>query len=462
MNIAIVFSPDWSRYVAIELLSIFGTNPAPIKVYLISDGSELMDFSCLCPPGYAVEYIDLEQQFRERIPSTVNVCTRFTKYVLYRLLLPEIIGDDRLLYLDADIIVNGDITGFYNMGMDGFLVAGVQDTGMGCGNLATWKQRLQSIGLSPDASYINAGVTLFNLAAVRESGLQETWIRMANETPFACHDQDIINLTCQGYIKPVDLAYNVSLSTGLDIDQRDIRIMHYAGQKPWANSNAPFHDIWKKWADKYDAEAPKIPRKIHYCWFGGRPKPLIIQKCMESWRRILPDYEVIEWNESNFDLSRYSYAKVAYDSGKMAFVTDIVRLWALYHYGGVYLDGDVEILQPLDRFLKHRAFTGHEIDDLWLTAVLGAEPGHPWIGMLLRHYEAAPFDCVPNTQVVTRLSRPLLEREVYSFKYLRDGVAIYPVDTFCGYNHQELRPIVTENSYATHWFAGSWLGRAVV
>jgi lipopolysaccharide biosynthesis glycosyltransferase len=462
MNIAIVFSPDWSRYVAIELLSIFSTNPAPIKVYLISDGPPLMDFQCLCRPGCEVQYIDLEQRFKERIPSIVNVCTRFTKYVLYRLLLPEIINDDRLLYLDADVIVNGDITGFYNTDMGDNLVAGVQDTGMGCGNLTAWHQRLQSIGLSPGARYINAGVTLFNMAAVRKSGLQETWIRMANEMAYACHDQDIINLTCQGRIQLINLPYNVSLSTGLDINQDDIRIMHYAGQKPWANSDAPFQAIWKRWADKYDAETPKIPKKIHYCWFGGWPKPPIIQRCMESWQRVLPGYEIVEWNESNFDLSRYPYAKAAYDSGKFAFVTDVVRLWALYHYGGIYLDGDVEILQPLDRFLRHRAFTGHEIDDLWLTAVLGAEPGHPWIEKLLRYYETAPFDCVPNTQVVTKLSRPLLEREVYGFKYLQGGVVIYPIDTFCGYNHQELRPIVTENSYATHWFAGSWLGRMAV
>lgn len=205
-----------------------------------------------------------------------------------------------------------------------------------------------------------------------------------------------------------------------------------------------------------------IPMKIHTCWFGPHPKPPIIERCLATWREQLPDYEIIERNEQNFDIDCCAYVRDAYKSGKWAFVTDYVRLWALYNYGGIYMDADVEVLKPFDRFLHHRAFTGHEIDDLWLTAVLGAEPGHPWIGMLLRHYEAAPFDCVPNTQVVTRLSRSLLERTAYGFKYLRDGVVIYPADTFAGYDHQELKPIVTENSYATHHFAGSWVGRPVV
>jgi lipopolysaccharide biosynthesis glycosyltransferase len=231
------------------VFSIFSTNPAPIKVYLISDGPAQMDFSRFCGPGYEIEYIDLESRFRERIPSTVNVCNRFTRYVLYRLLLPEVIPGDRLLYLDADVIVNGDITDFYNVDMDGALVAGVADTGIGCGSVAAWRQRLQSIGLSPDASYINAGVTLFDLAGIREAGVTETWIRMANEVPLACHDQDILNLTSQGRIKLVDNKYNVSISTGLDVE--DIRIAHFAGGKPWNTPNVPNYHIWRRWSDEY-------------------------------------------------------------------------------------------------------------------------------------------------------------------------------------------------------------------
>ena len=91
-----------------------------------------------------------------------------------------------------------------------------------------------------------------------------------------------------------------------------------------------------------------IPKVIHYCWFGKNPKPPLIQKCMDSWKQVLPEYEIIEWNEDNFDVAENQYAKEAYENKKWAFVTDYVRLKVLYEHGGIYLDSDVEILKPMD------------------------------------------------------------------------------------------------------------------
>lgn len=94
-----------------------------------------------------------------------------------------------------------------------------------------------------------------------------------------------------------------------------------------------------------------IPKKIHYCWFGRGPLPELARKCIASWRKYLPEYEIKEWNEDNFDLDAYPYVREAYDSRKFAFVTDVVRLYALYNEGGIYMDTDVEVLKPLDSIL---------------------------------------------------------------------------------------------------------------
>ena len=97
-----------------------------------------------------------------------------------------------------------------------------------------------------------------------------------------------------------------------------------------------------------------IPKVIHYCWFGRGELPPLAKKCLDSWKKYCPDYEIKEWNEDNFDLDSYPYVREAYDKRKFAFVTDVVRLYALYHEGGIYMDTDVEVLKPLDRFLSHR------------------------------------------------------------------------------------------------------------
>ena len=95
-----------------------------------------------------------------------------------------------------------------------------------------------------------------------------------------------------------------------------------------------------------------IPKIIHYCWFGRGEKPELAKRCIASWKKHCPDYEIKEWNEDNFDINSYPYAKEAYDKRRLAFVSDVVRLYALYQEGGIYMDTDVEVLKPLDRFKK--------------------------------------------------------------------------------------------------------------
>ena len=106
-----------------------------------------------------------------------------------------------------------------------------------------------------------------------------------------------------------------------------------------------------------------IPKKIHYFWFGGNEKPKSVKKCIDSWKKYCPDYEVIEWNESNFDIRCMPFVEQAYEAKKYAFVSDVARLMMIYEYGGIYMDTDVEVIKPLDNLLENKAYMGFENDE---------------------------------------------------------------------------------------------------
>ena len=118
-----------------------------------------------------------------------------------------------------------------------------------------------------------------------------------------------------------------------------------------------------------------IPKIIHYCWFGGNPLPASAQKCIASWRKYFPDYEIWEWNEDNFDVIIIPYTCEAYSVKKYAFVSDYVRFWVLYQYGGLYFDTDVEVIRPMDDIVECGAFMGIEVAPQPGVTVLEVVPG---------------------------------------------------------------------------------------
>ena len=152
-----------------------------------------------------------------------------------------------------------------------------------------------------------------------------------------------------------------------------------------------------------------IPKIIHYCWFGGKPLPALARKCIMSWKKFLPDYEIREWNEHNFDVNKVPYTAEAYAAKKYAFVTDYVRLYALYHEGGIYMDTDVEVLKPLDRFLHHPAFSGFEGGGLVPTGIMASEKGGEWARWQLSLYDGKHFSTEEGTNV-TLISNAMKER----------------------------------------------------
>lgn len=206
-----------------------------------------------------------------------------------------------------------------------------------------------------------------------------------------------------------------------------------------------------------------IPKIIHYCWFGRGEKPELVLKCIDSWRKYLPEYEIVEWNEDNFNLNLFPYAREAYDSRKFAFVADVVRLFALYDFGGVYFDTDVEVLKPLDAFLDDVAFSGFEDEVHVSTGIMASEKGGKWVDENLAYYQNRHFilpdgsmDMTTNVDTITSymLRKGLIQNNTkQTFENL---ITIWPKDVFCPKSYRDGKIYLTDNTVTIHHFAGSW------
>lgn len=209
-----------------------------------------------------------------------------------------------------------------------------------------------------------------------------------------------------------------------------------------------------------------IEKKIHYCWFGGRPKPELAEKCIESWKQFCPDYELVEWNEETFDINSNVYVKQAYEAKKFAFVTDYVRLYALYTQGGVYMDTDVMVLKPLDEYLQHEAFSGFESKTKIPTGIMAAEKSCSLFKELLSYYDTATFlkedgtlNMTTNVEIITDMLTP--KGFIPNGKYqVVDGMAFYPQNVFCPLHKKLKNKKYMKDTVTIHYFAGSWKSAA--
>ena len=201
-----------------------------------------------------------------------------------------------------------------------------------------------------------------------------------------------------------------------------------------------------------------IPKRIIYCWFGGKPKPESVVNCMNTWKEHMPDWEYLEINETNFDIHMNKYVEQAYENKAWAFVSDVARLWALHEYGGIYMDTDVIVYQPLDRFLEHEFFTGFEQTHYPVTATMGAVAGNSLIKELLDVYNDKSFEMhenwheyETNTMIMSDIIGKYIDRDRNELQ-INGGIAVYPRETFCYSENQN------ENVYTRHCMFGSWIG----
>lgn len=211
-----------------------------------------------------------------------------------------------------------------------------------------------------------------------------------------------------------------------------------------------------------------IPKIIHYCWFGGKPLPKSARRCIASWRKFFPDYEIREWNESNFDVTMTPYTAEAYAANKFAFVSDFARFQVLHECGGIYFDTDVEVIRPMEDILERGAFMALEKPascrqlSLYVNPGLGiaSQAGHPfWKAIIARYAQLNTFN--PDSQgtvckIVTDLlaaQGTLLRNEIIEVP----GLTIYPSDYFCPQAMMGAPIELTDRTRSIHHFDCTWL-----
>lgn len=214
-----------------------------------------------------------------------------------------------------------------------------------------------------------------------------------------------------------------------------------------------------------------IPKKIHYCWFGRNPLPKVTRKCIDSWKKYLPDHEIIEWNEDNFDVHANKYMHEAYLQRKYAFVSDYARFRVLHDHGGIYFDTDVELIRPLDSMLDKGPFMGFEkslaINGYGADMPLGVNPGlgiaatsgMSFLKEILDYYDTLDFDISKGT-IVYHTTRLLAKYGLNDENRVQQvaGFTIYPDDYLCPLDSTTGILTKTANTVSIHRYSCSWMG----
>lgn len=207
-----------------------------------------------------------------------------------------------------------------------------------------------------------------------------------------------------------------------------------------------------------------IPKIIHYGWFGGKEKSKFINQCIGTWKKFLPDYEIKEWNEQNFNMETHLFAKEAYAAGKYAFVSDYLRVYVLYHYGGIYFDTDIEILENFDNKLVNASFVmAFEQPDTLMTGFMAAGRENPVIKQFLAYYDNLSFydengamRLTPNPDILAGIATNF--GIVFNGQYQEsgEGIRIFPNEVFGGYDVYNMVYRITENTVLVHHYTASW------
>jgi hypothetical protein len=210
-----------------------------------------------------------------------------------------------------------------------------------------------------------------------------------------------------------------------------------------------------------------IPKIIHYCWFGGNPLPELAQKCIASWRKCFPYYEIKEWNEANYDVHKISYTSEAYNAKKYAFVSDYARFDILYQYGGIYFDTDVEVIKPFENILKNGGFMGFEsLGSVAAGLGIGCNAGLGVIYEILGFYSGIHFlntDGSYNMHTVVEYVTEILKKHGLKMENTIqhfDGFTVYPIEYFCPFSLRDYSLNITDNTHSIHHYEASWISKS--
>lgn len=214
----------------------------------------------------------------------------------------------------------------------------------------------------------------------------------------------------------------------------------------------------------------KIPKVVHYCWFGNNEKPDNIKAYIETWKQHMPEYTFMEWNEEKFDIKNaIPYVQQAYEAKKYAFVSDYVRIQALYQYGGIYFDTDIEVEKPFDELLEDKSMVlGFESERSLLTAFIAVEKENNYIKEFLDSYEKRTFFKEDGTYDMTTINEKfseLMERigvnlDRNEYQELPGDIVVYPIEYFCGFDVINWHEAITEHTYTVHYMNSSWVSGA--
>ena len=208
-----------------------------------------------------------------------------------------------------------------------------------------------------------------------------------------------------------------------------------------------------------------IPKIIHFCWLSGEPYPPLIEHCINSWREKLPGYQFVLWDKAKADGIASEWVQEAYRNRKYAFAADYIRCYALYHFGGIYLDADVEVLKNMDELLVCKSFLGYDSTGALEAAIIGAEPRCPWIGCALEYYEGRHFVRPDGKFDVRPIPGMIYEKlhQLFDFKDRPDRVqelpeiTLFPSVYFSPKNYQTLKISISSGTYTVHHFDGKWI-----
>ena len=207
-----------------------------------------------------------------------------------------------------------------------------------------------------------------------------------------------------------------------------------------------------------------IPKIIHYSWFGRKKKPEFIQWCISTWGKYLPEYRIIEWNEDNFDLAGHRFAREAYEAGKYAFVSDYVRVYVIYHYGGIYFDTDIEVRADFTDKLNGAKFViAFELPHSLMTGFFAAQKGNEAVKEILNYYDGTGFyrgdgnmKLTPNPVIFARETEKFGLKFNGQYQEIGDGMRIFPNEVFGGYNVYDMIYTITDKTVLVHHYTASW------